>query len=74
MPKYLNRPRGPTIAIGVCDRCKIKHYLYDLKPDRDSPGLRVCDPCNDLYDPWKLPARETEDISLENPRPDERLR
>ena len=59
-----------TCAIGVCDRCKIKKQLDELKPDGNSPGLRVCDGCNDVLDPWKKPARPTENISLKYPRPD----
>ena len=61
---------GGTMAIAVCDRCKMKMYLGDLKPDGNSPGLRVCDECNDVLDPWKKPARPTENISLKYPRPD----
>jgi hypothetical protein len=62
--------RGP---IGICDRCHTKKYLRDLKPDGDSPGLRVCSGCWDSKDRYKLPPRQTEDISLRFIRPDERL-
>lgn len=59
--------------IGICDRCKMKHYLKDLGPDLDIPGLRVCEKCRDDKDPYKLPQRQTEDISLRKQRPDEAL-
>lgn len=62
-----------TYGIGICDRCKLKFSIEDLHPDRNSPGLRVCDECNDEYDPYRLPARQTEDISLRFTRPDESL-
>lgn len=39
-------------------------------PDKDRPGLFVHRSCSDAYDPWKLPARQTENISLERVRKD----
>lgn len=61
-----------TAAIGVCDRCHMKVPLDELRPDGNSPGLRVCSKkgCRDVLDPWRLPARQTENISLQYPRPD----
>lgn len=74
MSLYLNTTGKTLVAIGVCDRCKMKRALVDLAPDRNSPGLRVCNQgCNDEFDPWRLPARRTEDITLRYPRPDEEL-
>jgi hypothetical protein len=32
--------------------------------------MRVCKVDLDNYDPWRLPARQTENISLRFPRPD----
>jgi len=43
----------------------------DLAPDKNIPGLRVCAPCSDNFDPWRLPARMSENITLRYPRPDE---
>lgn len=71
MPRFLNTTGRATLAIAVCDRCHEKVSLDDLHEDRDKPGLRVCDACNDQYDPYKLSARMTEDITLRYPRPDE---
>ena len=73
MPRYLDTRGKALLSIAVCDRCKLKLPLVDLKPDRNAPGLHVCDPCNDLYDPWRLPARQTEKINVPDPRPDEPL-
>lgn len=69
------RTRGmSTAAIAVCDRCKMKRPLSEMTADRNSPGVRVCARgCNDELDPWRLPARRTEDITLQYPRPDEDL-
>lgn len=62
-----------TAAIAVCDRCKLKMGYDDLRPDGNSPGLRVCKDCWDAKDPWRLPARQAENITLRYPRPDETL-
>lgn len=74
MSLYLDTRGKSVVSIGVCDRCKMKRALVDLGPDRNSPGLRVCNQgCNDLYDPYRLPARRTENITVQYPRPDEEL-
>lgn len=76
MPLYLNTLGEPTVGIGICDRCKMKRPLARLVPDGNSPGLRVCEDksgCRDKFDPWRLPARRTENIALRYPRPDEDL-
>jgi hypothetical protein len=40
-------------------------------PDPNFPGLKVCQQgCADQKDPYRLPARKTERITLQYPRPD----
>jgi len=71
MPRYLNTRGLTSLAIAVCDRCKMKRALVALGPDPNFPGLRVCDQgCRDKFDPYRLPARKTERINLRFPRPD----
>lgn len=70
MTRYLDTRGMSSLAIAICDRCKRKHPLVSLNPDRNSPGLRVCDLCNDEYDPWRLPARQPDQITISFPRPD----
>lgn len=71
MPLFLDTTGQPSIAIAVCDRCKMKRYFSSLGPDPNFPGLRVCDQgCRDQFDPYRLPARKTERINLRFPRPD----
>jgi hypothetical protein len=70
MPKYLDTSYLPVVAIGICDRCNRKMPYLELKPDRNIPGLRVCDEDNDQFDPWRLPAIQPENIALRHPRPD----
>lgn len=42
-----------------------------LSSDPNYPGLMVCDEgCKDQFDPYRLPARQTERITLRWPRPD----
>lgn len=74
MSRYLDTTGQPSVAIAVCDRCKMKVALSSLTADRNSPGLRVCFPeCNDEKDPYRLPAPKPDKISLRYPRPDEPL-
>lgn len=74
MPKWLDTRGKSSLAIAVCDRCKMKRAYVDLAPDPNFPGLRVCDQgCRDNYDPYRLPARQTERINLRFARPDENI-
>ena len=73
MPRYLSSGGGTTLTVAICDRCKLKAYLVDLVSDVNSPGLRVHAHCADLKDPYRLPARKTEVISVRYPRPEEDL-
>ena len=72
MSKWLDTRGMTSIAIAICDRCKMKRPLAVMQPDPNFPGLRVCDQgCADRRDPYRLPARQTERINLRFPRPDE---
>jgi len=74
MPKFLDTEGLSSIAIAVCDRCKMKRTFISLMSDPNFPGLRVCDQgCMDQFDPYRLPARKTERINLRFPRPDVNL-
>jgi hypothetical protein len=71
MPKWLDTTGMASLAIAVCDRCKMKRAFSTLQSDPNFPGLRVCqEGCKDQYDPYRLPARKTERINLRFPRPD----
>ena len=73
MSLYLN-PRGrANYGLGVCGRCARKFFLDQLHSDPNAPGLMVCRRDLDELDPYRLPARETEDITLPFVRPDEPL-
>jgi hypothetical protein len=50
----------------------MKMYYSDLVQDPNTK-MWVCPECCDDYDPWRLPARAAEDITLDHPRPDESL-
>jgi hypothetical protein len=71
MPLYLDTTSLTKVSVAICDRCRMKRSILQLISDPNSPGLRVCqDTCVDQFDPWRLPARKTEDITVEYPRPD----
>lgn len=72
MPVFLDTRGLSSVAIAVCDRCKMKVPFVSLVSDPNFPGLRVCENrgCKDEFDPYRLPARKTERINLRFPRPD----
>jgi hypothetical protein len=71
MPIFLDTIGLTSLAIAVCDRCKMKKPYVNLRPDGNAPGLRVCgDGCWDTLDPYRLAARKTERINLRFARPD----
>ena len=71
MPVFLDTEGLASLAIGVCDRCKMKRAFVRLGSDPNFPGLRVCNEgCRDQFDPYRLAARQTERINLRFARPD----
>jgi hypothetical protein len=64
MPMFLNTKGRATLGIAICSRCSRKFPLDKLNPDPNYPGLRVCDADRDQYDPYRLPARQPESITL----------
>ena len=71
MPIFLDTRGYSNIAIAVCDRCKMKRPHAEFSKDPNFPGLMVCEQgCKDQFDPYRLPARQTERITIRFPRPD----
>jgi hypothetical protein len=70
MPLFLDTRGKVFAAIGICDRCSRKFPLEELMSDPNAPGLRVCKADLDELDPYRLPARQTERITLPFVRPD----
>lgn len=73
MTTYLPYKSKGSCAIAFCDRCGEKVYYDELISDGNSPGMKVSKNhpgCWDVKDPWRLPARKTENISLRHPRTD----
>lgn len=73
MTRYLDTTGRQSLGIGLCARCHMKFPIDDLKPDRNYPGLMVCDKDNDELDPYRLSPRESENVALPFVRPDEPL-
>lgn len=70
MPVYIDTRGNSVLSVAVCDRCNRKFAYTELMPDPNFPGMRVCKDDLDNFDPWRLPARQTENIALRFPRPD----
>lgn len=70
MPLYLDTRGRSTLGIGLCARCSRKFSLDDLQSDPNFPGLMVCDADLDEFDPYRLPARQPDEITLRFVRPD----
>lgn len=64
-------PTGwPWYAVGICDRCHRRFPLHELIQDGNLPGLRVCREDWDELDPYRLPARQPDNLVLPFVRPD----
>ena len=70
MPVYIDTRGNSILSVAICDRCSRKFAYNELMPDPNFPGMRVCKDDLDKFDPWRLPARQTENIALRFPRPD----
>ena len=71
MPRFLDTLGNSTLSVFICDRCKMKRPYSDMRPDGNIPAIRVCgNGCSDEWDPYRLPARQPEKITIRFPRPD----
>jgi hypothetical protein len=70
MPKYLDTKGNTTLGIGICQRCWRKFPLGELMDDPNIRGFKVCKDDKDLFDPYRLPARSPDKITLPFIRPD----
>lgn len=71
MPRFLNTLGNGSLSIFVCDRCHMKRPYSNMRADGNIPAIKVCsDSCSDQFDPYRLPARQPEKISIRFPRPD----
>lgn len=66
---YLRASAGSP---AICQRCHFK-TSHDALVQEPVTGMWVCARCCDEKDPWLLPARKPENITLAHPRPDEEL-
>ena len=73
MPVWIDTRKNSVLSVAICDRCQRKMAYVDLFPDPNYPGMRVCKVDLDNYDPYRLPAIQTENIALRFPRPDQPL-
>jgi hypothetical protein len=73
MSIWLDTRGRSTLGIGLCARCSRKMSLDELFSDPNSPGLRVCREDLDQLDPYRLPPRQPDNITLPFVRPDSPL-
>lgn len=73
MSIWLDTRGRSTLGIGLCARCSRKMSLDELFSDPNSPGLRVCREDLDELDPYRLPPRQPDQITLPFVRPDSPL-
>lgn len=71
MSLYLDTSGNSILGVALCARCSRKFPLDDLYSDPNAPGLMVCEDDLDELDPYRLPARQSENINLPFVRPDE---
>lgn len=69
MSIFLDTRGKSTLGIAICGRCSRKMSLDDLYTDPNT-FLKVCREDLDQFDPWRLPARQPETITLRFCRPD----
>ena len=68
---FLDTIGNATLSVFICDRCHMKRPYDEQMGDPNFPGLRVCEQgCADNLDPYRLPARQPEKITIRFPRPD----
>jgi hypothetical protein len=71
MAIFLDTLGYSDIAIAICDRCKMKRPYSDMRADGNINAIKVCsESCSDEFDPYRLPARQSEKITIRFPRPD----
>ncbi len=70
MSVFLDTRGRSSLAIGICGRCSRKFPIGELHSDPNYPGLLVCRADQDQFDPYRLPARQPENIALRYARPD----
>jgi hypothetical protein len=70
MPIFLDTRGKTSLGIAICARCSEKFSRDDLYPDPNFPGLMVCREDRDVLDPYRLPARQADQVAMEWTRPD----
>lgn len=70
MSRFLDTRGEAVLSPYQCDRCKQRGRFSEMVEDRDRQGLWVHRTCSDELDPWKLPPRSSEDVTIPHPRPD----
>lgn len=70
---FLNTTGRQTLGVGVCSRCNFKFPLEMLSDDPNIPNFKVCRADRDDFDPYRMPARSPDRLTLPFVRPDVEL-
>lgn len=75
MSVFLDTSYDDFNQIVICMRCNLKRRWSEVIPDGNSPGLYVCKRevkrgCWDTYDPYRLPPRQPDRLTLGRSNPD----
>ena len=67
---FLDTTGNSTLGIGICSRCQFKFPLGELMDDPNIPNFKVCRADRDDFDPYRMPARQSDVIAPPFVRPD----
>ena len=67
---FLNTKGNSTLGIGICSRCQFRFPLHMLQDDPNIPNFKVCAADRDDFDPYRMPARQPDMLTLPFIRPD----
>lgn len=73
MPKYIDTRGESKLAVAICPRCRMKRKYVDLVMDPNTKMMVCRFDCQDEFDPYRMPPRGPDDVTLQYPRPDEEL-
>jgi hypothetical protein len=73
MPRYISTKGSQTLSVAICPRCHFKRKYDDLVIDPNTNDYVCKFGCVDEFDPYRIPPRKPDDITLHHPRPDDPL-
>lgn len=69
MSRFLDTRGERYLSPYICDRCSLRGKFSEMVNDPDT-NLWVHRDCADESDPWRLPPRVSDNVTVPNPRRD----